>query len=260
MSTFLEKAMPYLDLGWPVIPQSRKKVPLIRGWTERRSYTDIRALREWSQLFPAANVALVTGRASGIMVIDLDTPEAVERFEEIRKVCGVKPGPAVITRRGRHLYFRALGFVKNRSPSMLGRGIDIRGDNGLATLPPSVHESGHVYEWDAGRIPTQLPHPTPALMRMIAGIDPYRDDKVFKLNDSMTFERALQKLRSTAEGGRNRALYNAGCVGGKAVHDGQMTEFEVFRQLQSAAADVGLTRIEAIKTIKSGVEDGQKLR
>ena len=36
MSTFAEKAAPYVEMGWPVIPQSLDKVPLIKGWRFRR--------------------------------------------------------------------------------------------------------------------------------------------------------------------------------------------------------------------------------
>jgi hypothetical protein len=107
-------------------------------------------------------------------------------------------------------------------------------------------------------MPKMFPPPMPALANMLAGFDPYRDNKPLRLNDSVTFERAQTRLRQATPGGRNRALYNAAFIGGKGVRDKLITEFEVTRQLLSTALDIGLTRIEAVATIKSGLQDGQR--
>ena len=39
---------------------------------------------------------------------------------------------------------------------LFGPGIDIRGDAGYAVLPPSKHNSGNLYQWEAGCSPTEI--------------------------------------------------------------------------------------------------------
>ena len=257
MSTFAEKAAPYVEMGWPVIPQSLDKVPLIKGW-RFLGVPSYRQIEDWSRQWPKANVALLTGKPSEIFVIDLDSDNALTRWTDIKAVCGMRADPPTVrTRRGLHLYYRTIGFVKSMSPSKLGKGIDIKGEGGMATLPPSVHGSGHVYEW-ANDPATRIPMPSPSLLRMMAGRDPFEGRKPLHLVNDISVDRAIDRLKTTGQGGRNRALYSAAFIAGKAVRAQQMSELDAYRLLQSAGADVGLTRPEVMATIRSGIRDGER--
>jgi hypothetical protein len=106
----------------------------------------------------AANLAVATGPASGVWVLDEDGPEGMEVVEELQRQHGTFP-PTVssLTGRaegGRHRFFRyPVGVeIKSRNKITLpGYGkvsIDIRGSGGYAILPPSNHASGRRYTWE----------------------------------------------------------------------------------------------------------------
>jgi len=140
----------YARLGWSVIPaQPRGKQPLVRWKTfqARRAAGD--EIAEWFQLWPAANVAVVTGAISEIVVLDLDPKHgAMASVEQLERQHGRLPKTvsAVSGGGGWHLYFAHPGsVVRNRVG--LAPGVDLRGDGGLIVAPPSIHPSGAPYRW-----------------------------------------------------------------------------------------------------------------
>jgi hypothetical protein len=105
----------------------------------------------------SANIALQTGPASGVWVLDEDGPEATAVVEDLQRKHGELPTTvSAITGRegGRHRYFRypSGAEIKSRNKITLsGYGkvpIDIRGIGGYAILPPSNHASGRRYKWE----------------------------------------------------------------------------------------------------------------
>lgn len=92
--------------------------------------------REWP------GVGIVTGEISNLVVLDADSPEAMEEL----KRRGHAPTPTARTARGLHLYFKHPG---GELPTQigLGEGLDLKGDGGYVVAPPSRHPSGSVYEW-----------------------------------------------------------------------------------------------------------------
>lgn len=98
----LEAALAYTQKGWPVFPcKAREKAPLTpHGFKD--ATTDQATIRHWWMEHPAANIGVATGRASGVVVIDVDGPEGEESLKAL------PPLPetfTVRTARGRHLYF-----------------------------------------------------------------------------------------------------------------------------------------------------------
>jgi hypothetical protein len=91
---------------------------------------------------PWPGVGIVTGAISEIVVLDADSPEAVEEL----KRRGHPATPMLKTARGMHAYFRHPG---GELPTRigLGNGLDLKGDGGYVVAPPSKHPSGSVYEW-----------------------------------------------------------------------------------------------------------------
>lgn len=198
----LNHALEYLARGWSVIPCTPKdKRPLVR-WQEyqtRRPTED--EVRAWWTANPNASIAIVTGKISGLAVVDVDPGRG--------GTCDDLP-PTVVVRTGGggwHYYYRypATGSV----PSGVGAdGIDVRGDGGYVIAPPSVHQSGDVYSWAKGG---EL-SPCPA--RFLAG------SKVKAETPTDDTDRWLSRIISggIVGGGRNdTATKYAGYLAGKQV-------------------------------------------
>jgi len=173
-----EAALHYLSLGWSVVPvQPRAKRPIVR-WTPyqgRRATTD--EVEQWFRRWPDANVAIVTGAVSGLLVLDVDAGHggdaSLAALES--EFAPLEPTLECLTGGGgRHLYFRHFGEpVPNKAG--FRDGLDLRGDGGVVVAPPSIHPSGRAYRWREGRAPQVLgPAPMPQwLRRIVAGATPH---------------------------------------------------------------------------------------
>jgi hypothetical protein len=142
-----------------VLPlRPRDKRPLIR-WEDlqhaRPSEDDI---ADWFRRWPDANIGIVTGEISNLIVLDVDPKHGgdamLERLEYRFKPLSTTV-KAVTGGGGRHLYFaHPGGLTPNRAG--LAQGIDLRGDGGYVVAPPSVHPSGRPYAWTSGRAPDEI--------------------------------------------------------------------------------------------------------
>ncbi|MEA3274209.1 MAG: bifunctional DNA primase/polymerase [Pseudomonadota bacterium] len=143
-------ALDYCRLGWSVIPvHPRSKRPLIRWQIYQYRRPDTAEIGAWLKRWPDANLALVTGAVSGIVVLDVDPrhggTESLEQWERrygsLAETVEARTGGG-----GRHLYFAHPGeLVQNRVG--ISPGIDLRGDGGYVVAPPSLHASGQRYRW-----------------------------------------------------------------------------------------------------------------
>jgi hypothetical protein len=151
-------ALEYIGRGWSVIPlrftgsvEDRKK-PLLPTWLEyqQRIPTDAE-VKAWWKKWPAANVAIPTGKVSDLVILDMDGPNCSELFRQ-QKIHLPKTA-AVQTGKGYHVYYRHPGnsqTIANRVALLrdgAGSQVDIRGDGGFVVAPPSVHGNGRVYQW-----------------------------------------------------------------------------------------------------------------
>ena len=201
--TFEKEALDYLSRGWSVIPlRPRDKRPAIR-WQEYQerlaSQEDVKA---WFRHWPDANVGVVTGNASGLIVVDIDPKHGGEdSLARLERQHGPLPPTveAATGGGGRHIYFaHPGGVVRNRVA--LAPGIDVRGDGGYVVAPPSVHTSGKPYAWLKSHNPDTLePAPMPGwLLRELTG-DEHR------LGHPLTYWRHLAQ-EGVPEGERNNTI------------------------------------------------------
>ncbi len=153
--TTYEHAQRYVtELGFSVIPLSGKK-PTTK-WTEyqRRKPTE-EELEEWFLKGDNHNVGIVTGKISGIVVVDFDTEKALEVAQEHN----FPETPIVKTGRGYHFYFKYRDGIRNSQK--MGNGIHLRGEGGYVVAPPSIHpETQAEYKWveAPGKVPfAELP-------------------------------------------------------------------------------------------------------
>ena len=110
--------------------------------------TDPATIRQWWMTWPTANVAIVTGPESGVVMIGPDGEQGKEDLAALVVEHGpLPPCPREISGSGgQHLYFRHPGpKIKNRQ-NHAGTKIDVRGDGGYAIVTPSRNGSG-AYQW-----------------------------------------------------------------------------------------------------------------
>jgi hypothetical protein len=105
-------------------------------------YQERRMTAEEIEEKPWAGVGIVTGAISGVVVLDADSPEAVEEL----KRRGHPVTPMAKTARGMHLYFQHPGGELPTAIG-LGDGLDLKGDGGYVVAPPSRHPTGAIYVW-----------------------------------------------------------------------------------------------------------------
>jgi hypothetical protein len=154
-----DSARAYAARAWSVIPmQPRGKRPLV-PWREfQRRIAVADEIAHWFSRWPDANVGIVTGQISGIVVVDVDPRHGGRSsLAEVESRDGSLQATAEVTTGGggRHLYFAHPGVTTANRVGMLP-GIDLRGDGGCVVAPPSVHPSGRRYAWVAGRGPGEV--------------------------------------------------------------------------------------------------------
>jgi len=127
--------------------------------------TDVAQLRTWWGKYPHANIGVATG-ASRLVLIDADRHhtgvDGLEELHHLQQKHGKLPeGPIALTGGGgeHHLFRRPLNFDGKLHPWPLAPGVDTRADGGYFIAPPSSHESGRTYEWEAAHDPTDLTVP-----------------------------------------------------------------------------------------------------
>lgn len=176
MSEKLDYAVHYAECGFSVFPvcspdgqqcleghgrernhctgKNVGKTPLVQWKVAQTIAASEEQIHIWWGQWPNANIGLATGKLSGICVIDLDGPEALE---EAKRRGLPQGGPTVETGRhgGRHIYCA----YREDEPRNFAKafGIDYRGEGGYVVLPPSVHWSGARYEWALSPSEAQLP-------------------------------------------------------------------------------------------------------
>jgi len=170
-----QAAAHYLARGWSVLPlRHGDKRPLIRWETLQQARADAAAVAQWFAQWPDANVGIVTGEISNLIVLDVDPKHGGDHsLAELERRFGALPETveAHTGGGGRHLYFtHPGGFVPNRAG--LTQGIDLRGDGGYVVAPPSLHPGGQLYAWTPGLSPEEMaPAPLPRWL-LFAGRGP----------------------------------------------------------------------------------------
>lgn len=132
----------------PTTPNGLKNATLKKDWIDA-----------WWKKWPYANVGLVTGALSGIVVVDIDPRHGGnDALDDLFVKHGSFPETAEVMTGGggRHFYFKHPGFHLGNSVAKLGAGIDVRGDGGYVLAPPSNHMSGGKYEWEASSEPDMV--------------------------------------------------------------------------------------------------------
>ena len=145
----VNQALEYLDEGLSIIPiRPDTKRPAIKWMEYQHRQPTADEVTDWFEKFPDANIAVVTGSVSGVVIVDCDNEDALNAAIS----CGMQSNIRVKTKRGHHLWFKHPMDGVRRGPRAGGNsrghdwprvnGLDFRGDGSYALLPPSKG-----YEW-----------------------------------------------------------------------------------------------------------------
>ncbi len=158
-SRLLRCALKYAKKGLAVFPLApNSKVPPKGFNWGTQSSTDPRTVRTMFAGRPKANLGIVTGSRSGIVVLDVDPRNGgTESLAALQKRFGALPETlrASTPSGGEHYFFRCREKVPNSS-GKLGPGLDVRGDGGYVAARPST-VSGVTYTWTKRHKMAHLP-------------------------------------------------------------------------------------------------------
>lgn len=133
------------------------KHPRIKDW-QNQATTDPQQIIKWWTQSPDANIGIVTGKKSGLVVLDVDPRHGGdETLAELEKIYGPLPETieSLTGGGGRHILFSHPGGEVPNLAGSIGSGLDLRGDGGHIVAPASLHSSGKTYEWEASHHPDE---------------------------------------------------------------------------------------------------------
>lgn len=273
--------------GWRVIPletikngacscwrggscRSAGKHPLFdTGEKHAVATIDSDLIHEWWARWPDANVGIVTGAASGLVVLDIDPAKGGNESLGALFPNGTPPALSVVTGSGgRHLYYQHPG---EPVPCRVGfrPGLDLRADGGLVVAPPSRHKSGKVYSFLEPSTPImQMPPeltaalaPVKSTPRPLGKVPPFRGTLTPYAEAALEHE-ADSVATCPAGTGRHVRLYAAAAALGELIAGGMLPRPLVEDRLHEACSangmrDEGRER-EIEKTLAAGIEQGMR--
>lgn len=137
----LQCALKYAQMGFSVIPVGKDKKPLTNWKCWQSKKADEQKIKSWFAKTPGANVGIVTGEISGIAVVDV---EAGGNIDDLPKTIFSRTGGG-----GWHFFYKYDPQRPVKNSTRIRHLTDIRGEGGYVVAPPSEHQSGNLYVWDA---------------------------------------------------------------------------------------------------------------
>ncbi len=218
-------ASDYLARGWSLLPLFGK-LPAIPAWKAYQSRLPTSfEVETWfaDSTRPPSGLGVVTGMLSGLVVVDCDSQEDAAYWQE-----HYPSSPLVVSTGGGgvHFYYAIPKGedVRNRA-GVLGRKIDVRGEGGYATAPPSLHPSGKLYAWQAYDVSVRLPSFDAAWL-----VDKSQSARLPSSEQTGNVRNAVAYIRrihaKAGEGGHN-ATFRAACK----LRDAGLSEDEALQVL-----------------------------
>lgn len=208
MNQLLESALKYQAKGYSIIPvnpsveEDKGKKPLIK-WEEFQSrIASTEEIKAWWMKYPKAMIGVVCGKISNLISFDADTPEAINKIEEL--VPDSLSVPTVQTPRGgRHYDFQYSNGIRNSNNGLL----HTRGEGGFIIVPPSCRSDGKAYAWVHECAP---PIPPVVLLKYLKDMQGlYYSSTEEKISGSHTeSQRSQQVIYNFKDGIRDDSLFH----------------------------------------------------
>jgi len=249
MSKLLKSALWYQKQGYSVIPVKRDKKPYIKWEKYQSERANQDQIRTWWEKWPGANIGLVTGKVSGIDVVDCDSEKGRDALNEFLSDSIVLPISK--TPKGWHYFFSHKEGLSNGVRVITD--CDLRTEGGYIIVPPSKNGAGKSYAWMQGlSIADIKPAAMPEMLFDILqsggagladsspqyknGINPYKENVVTRgvniVDKSTTVNIGQQSQHLFSEGSRDESLFHlANCL----VRGG-MNEDNLFKYLSFFAS------------------------
>jgi len=122
------------------------KVPIIKWIDYQKKMCTEAEIMEWWTKNPEANVGIVTGNVSKLVVFDTDDKEADEYFQSLLSdtlLCPTVSTPSG----GKHYYFKSEDATLTNAKKINGKKLDVRANGGFVGCPPSVNGKGGTYSF-----------------------------------------------------------------------------------------------------------------
>ena len=136
----------YRKLELKAIPlQPHSKIPLIK-WKKNLTEAKIQYLFE---KHPQANIGILTGSVSHLVVIDIDNHERAKEImrEVMENPFSVFNTSMVLTGRGLHLYYRMENTDEKIQSKRINEFMELKADGSYCVAPPSIHPGGEQYRF-----------------------------------------------------------------------------------------------------------------
>jgi hypothetical protein len=115
--------------------------------------TDQAKIRRWWEIWPKANIGVVTGKDAGFFALDVDPRRGgAESLASLEAKHGKLPWTRTADTGGGgvHFLFKCPDFPVKSSAGELGPGLDVKGEGGAIVVAPSLHAGGRRYRWRNG--------------------------------------------------------------------------------------------------------------
>lgn len=256
-----QAALALAAAGVPVFPVAASKHPLTPHGFHDASI-DPGQIAHWWNRHPSANLAIPTGRVSGVVVVDVDVHGEVDGYLALNRAhaAGLIDGWEIAVRSpsgGLHLYFPvAQDSAPQRDPQRSWQaaraGIDFRGDGGYIIVPPSSRTiNGTNASYKVVRVTTGSPVPLDAArLRDYLDPRPPKPRPVTNPSESFNAERIAAWVSRLQEGERNHGLYWAACK----MAENDVPWATTLDELGTAAIRAGLTEREVTVTVRSAYQ------
>lgn len=212
------------------------------------------------------NACVVTGAASRIVVLDVDSEDAQRVVDEL----DLPITPSVVTARGRHLYFQAPSRPIKNSVNLAGVKLDVRGDGGYVVAPGSIHPDGAMYKWEVSPVEVDFAEFPQQLLALLEASKPKQSrttqPSAVSIADACgsgieryiayELDQAVKDLNAAVEGERNDTLFKVSARMARHVAAADIEWSEVTATLAAAAVNAGLEDSEIAPTIESGWKAG----
>ena len=112
---------------------------------------DINTIEKWWSIWPDSNIAVVTGKESGIVVVDVDVSEGFKTASDVLSFNDLSLPDTLVSETGGggvHYIYKYPQEGKYKTGTEIFKNIDSRADGGYIIVPPSIHASGREYFFD----------------------------------------------------------------------------------------------------------------